>query len=147
MQVTRQADYAVRAVLYLAQLAPGQRVSTAEVSRAQHIPLNFLAKIVAQLGAAGVLRTLRGARGGISLARPAETVSLLEVLGVVDGPLALNVCVFSQEACDLALTCPVRTVWCEAQADLARRLAQFNFGQLARQAEHPSPPAVTPRRL
>jgi Rrf2 family protein len=142
MQITRQADYAVRAVLYLAQLKPGQRVSTAEVSREQHIPLTFLAKIVAQLGPAGVLRTTRGAHGGISLARPAETLSLLEVVEAIDGPLALNACVLNPEACELADRCPVRVVWCEAQADLAQRLARTNFGQLALQVQRPAGPAA-----
>src|SRR5579859_3790900 len=140
MQVTRQADYAVRAVLYLAQLKPGERVSTAEVSRKQHIPLTFLAKIVAQLGPAGVLHTTRGAHGGIWLARPAATLSLLEVVEVIDGPITLNACVVSPAACELAGDCPVRAVWCEAQADLARRLARTNFGQLAHQARHVSQP-------
>jgi len=132
MQVTRQADYAVRAVLYLAQQKPGQRVSTAQVSRAQRIPLTFLAKIVAQLGPAGVLGTTRGAHGGIWLARPAEDISLLEVVEVIDGPLALNACVLNSDACQFEETCPVRGVWCEAQAELARLLAQTTFGQLAR---------------
>ena len=136
MQITRQADYAVRAVLYLTQLGPGQRTSPAQVSREQKIPLTFLAKIVGQLATAGVLRTMRGARGGISLARPAETISLLEVVETIDGPLDVNVCVLHPEACELSDNCPVRVVWCEAQSDLARRLAQATFGQLARQAQH-----------
>jgi Rrf2 family protein len=133
MQITRQADYAVRAVLYLAQRQPGDRVSTAEVGRAQKIPVSFLAKIVAQLAAAGVLHTTRGAHGGLWLARPAETLSVLEVVEAIDGPMALNACVLDPVACELTGDCPVRAVWCEAQADLARRLAQATFGQLARQ--------------
>jgi Rrf2 family protein len=137
MQITRQADYAVRAVLYLAQLEPGQRASTAQVSREQKIPLTFLAKIVAQLAMAGVLRTARGAHGGIWLARAAETLSVLEVVEAIDGPLALNACVLDPEACELSGDCSVRPVWCEAQSDLARRLAQANFGQLARPAKPP----------
>jgi Rrf2 family protein len=135
MQITRQADYAVRAVLYLAQLEPGQRASTAQVSRQQKIPLTFLAKIVAQLTTAGVLRTTRGAHGGVWLARPAETLSVLEVVEAIDGPLSLNACVLDPAACELSDDCPVRAVWCEAHSDLARRLAQITFGQLACQAE------------
>ena len=138
MQVTRQADYAVRAVLYLAQLEAGQRASAAQVSREQRIPLTFLAKIVAQLATAGVLRTTRGAHGGMWLGRPAESLSLLEVVEVIDGPVALNACVLNPEACDLAGNCPVRAVWCDAQSNLAQRLAQTNFAQLASQASHPS---------
>jgi Rrf2 family protein len=147
MQITRQADYAVRAVLYLAQLEPGERVSTAEVSREQKIPISFLAKIVAQLATAGVLRTTRGSHGGIWLARPAETLSLLEVVEAIDGPLALNACVLDPEACELSDDCAVRAVWCEAQADLARRLAQATFGQLARQAQHALVPATATMAL
>ena len=136
MQITRQADYAVRAVLYLAQQQPGQRVSTAEVGREQKIPVSFLAKIVAQLAAAGVLHTTRGAHGGLWLARPAEMLSVLEVVEAIDGPLALNACVLDPAACELSDDCAVRAVWCEAQADLARRLAQATFGQLTRQPRH-----------
>jgi Rrf2 family protein len=142
MQITRQADYAVRAVLYLAQLGPGQRASTARVSWEQKIPVSFLAKIVAQLAVAGVLRTTRGAHGGVWLARPAETISLLEVVEAIDGPLALNACVLEPAACELSGNCPVRAVWCEAQADLAQRLAQATFGQLARPAHLAPEPAV-----
>jgi Rrf2 family protein len=134
MQITRQADYAVRAVLHLAQLKPDERVSTAQVSRAQAIPLTFLAKIVSQLAAAGIVHTTRGAQGGLRLARPAETVSLLEVVELMDGPLALNACVPDPESCPLTAQCPLRAVWCEAQAELAQRLAATNFGQLAHSA-------------
>jgi hypothetical protein len=69
VQITRQADYAVRAVLYLAERDPGARVSTGQIARDQKIPLTFLAKIVSQLSAAGLLHTTRGARGGVTLAR------------------------------------------------------------------------------
>ena len=61
MQITRQADYAIRAVLYLAELAAGSRASTAQIASAQQIPLTFLAKIVSQLAALGVVRATRGA--------------------------------------------------------------------------------------
>jgi Rrf2 family protein len=143
MQITRQADYAVRAVLYLAQLAPGQRASAARVSQEQKIPVTFLAKIVAQLAVAGVLRTTRGAHGGMWLARPAETLSLLEVVEAIDGPLALNECVLNPAACELVGSCPVRAVWCQARSDLARRLAQVTFGQLALPAHQPASAALT----
>ena len=147
MQITRQADYAVRAVSYLAQLGPGQRATTAEISQKQKIPLTFLAKIVAQLAVAGVVHTTRGAHGGMWLARPAETVSLLEVVETIDGPLALNACVLDPAACELSDNCAVRAVWCEAQSDLARRLAQSNFGQLAHAARPASQPATAAAML
>ncbi|MEK7785839.1 MAG: Rrf2 family transcriptional regulator, partial [Chloroflexota bacterium] len=63
MQITRQADYAVRAVVHLAHLEPGARASTSRISEEQQIPLTFLAKIVSHLSVAGLLHTTRGARG------------------------------------------------------------------------------------
>ena len=140
MQITRQADYAVRAVLYLAQLGPGQRATTAMISQKQKVPLAFLAKIVAQLAVAGVVHTTRGAQGGLWLARAAESLSVLEVVETIDGPLALNACVLDPAACELSETCTLRAVWCEAQSDLAQRLARATFGQLA----HPAQPTRAP---
>ena len=64
MTITRQADYAVRAVLYLCQHGPTARIVTSEIGREQHIPVTFLAKIIAQLSSAGIVRSTRGAHGG-----------------------------------------------------------------------------------
>ena len=75
MQITRQADYAVRAVLYLASLGEGGRAPTGQIARKQHVPPSFLAKIVSQLSVAGVLHTSRGAPGGRSPALPPRSPS------------------------------------------------------------------------
>ena len=87
MQITRQADYAVRAVYHLSKLEPGERAATSQIAKAQQIPPSFLAKIVSQLSVAGLLQTSRGARGGVSLARSPEEISLLEVIEAIDGPM------------------------------------------------------------
>ncbi|MGH2521429.1 MAG: RrF2 family transcriptional regulator [Anaerolineales bacterium] len=142
MQITRQADYAVRAVLYLAQLAPGRRASTAQIARDQSIPVTFLAKIVSQLAGVGIVRATRGAHGGVTLARPAEEINLLEIVEAIDGPVLLNDCVLDHQACTLGDTCAVRPIWCEAQAELASRLRQTTFAQL-RQATGKRQPTPT----
>ena len=131
MQITRQADYGVRAVLYLALLGPGGRIATAQIARAQHIPPTFLAKIVAQLSAAGIVRATRGARGGVALAYPADDISMLNVVEAIEGPIILNECVRDPGSCPLGDHCAVQAVWCEAQADLLKRLSATKFGHLA----------------
>ena len=128
MQITRQADYAVRAVHYLAQLEPEQRAATSQIAQEQHIPPSFLAKIVSQLSVAGLLQTSRGARGGVSLARPAEEISLLDVVEAIDGPILLNECVGDNGSnCVFGDNCPMRPVWCEAQSELVVRLKNASF--------------------
>ncbi len=127
MQITRQADYAVRAVLYLAQLGAEQRAATSQIAQEQSIPPSFLAKIVSQLSVAGLLQTSRGARGGVSLARPPEQISLLEVVEAIDGPILLNECVSNTGACQFGETCPMKPVWCDAQSELVERLNNTTF--------------------
>ena len=127
MQITRQADYAVRAVLYLAKIGPDKRAATSQIAQEQQIPPSFLAKIVSQLSVAGLLQTSRGARGGVSLARSPEQISLLEVVEAIDGPILLNECVSGIGTCTFNDECPMQTIWCEAQADLVRRLRDTTF--------------------
>ncbi|MCC7359518.1 MAG: Rrf2 family transcriptional regulator [Anaerolineales bacterium] len=130
MQLTRQADYAIRAVLYLAEHKSDQRITTAEVGREQRIPLTFLTKIMAQLSAAGLVHATRGSRGGITLARPAEDVSLLDIVEAIEGPVQLNACASDPSSCPMGDTCRVQVVWCDAQADLVNRLKNTSFASL-----------------
>ncbi len=129
MQITRQADYAVRAMVYLAQLGPDQRAATGQIAREKSIPPSFLAKIVSQLSVAGLLQTSRGARGGVSLAKPAEAISLLDVIEAIDGPILLNDCVAEGSTCTSDETCPLKPVWCDTQKMLVEQLSRANFGQ------------------
>jgi Rrf2 family protein len=141
MQITRQADYAVRAVLYLAQLGPDRRAATSQIAQEQQIPPSFLAKIVSQLSVAGLLQTSRGARGGVSLARPPEQISLLEVVEAIDGPIYLNECVAANGACTFGDDCPMRPIWCDAQAELVGRLKGTTFDHFLN-GKHPLPTAA-----
>jgi Rrf2 family protein len=134
MQITRQADYAVRAVLHLAHLEPNQRAATSHVAQEQRIPPSFLAKIISQLSIAGLLHTSRGARGGVTLARDPKEITLLEVIEAIDGPILLNECVSDNGTCTFDEECPLRPVWCEAQEELVGRLRGTNFQQLLEQS-------------
>ena len=132
MQITRQADYAVRAVLYLARQG-GQRIATSTIAEEQHIPPSFLAKIISQLSIAGLLHTSRGARGGVTLARDCKDITLLEVVEAIDGPIQLNECVENAGACSFTRGCPMRPIWCEAQENLVSRLKETNFAEMLAQ--------------
>ncbi|MEW5871198.1 MAG: Rrf2 family transcriptional regulator [Chloroflexota bacterium] len=127
MQITRQADYAVRAVLYLAKMGSERRAATSQIAQEQQIPPSFLAKIVSQLSVAGLLQTSRGARGGVSLARSPEQISVLEVVEAIDGPILLNECVSASGVCTFGDDCPMRPLWCDAQAELVERLRTTTF--------------------
>lgn len=131
MQITRQADYAVRAMVYLAQLGPEQRASTSQIAQEKQIPPSFLAKIVSQLSVAGLLQTSRGARGGVSLAKSPDQISLLDVVEAIDGPILLNECVADNSTCAFGANCPMKPVWCDAQKELVTRLSQTTFASFS----------------
>ena len=133
MQITRQADYAVRAVLHLARRNNGERAATSTIAQEQRIPPSFLAKIISQLSIAGLLHTSRGARGGVTLARDPKDITLLEVVESIDGPIQLNECVGEDGICSFDDNCPIKAVWCDAQDELVTRLRNTNFGQLIAQ--------------
>ena len=133
MQITRQADYAVRAVLHLARRNNGERAATSTIAQEQRIPPSFLAKIISQLSIAGLLHTSRGARGGVTLARDPKDITLLEVVESIDGPIQLNECVGADGICSFDDNCPIKAVWCDAQDELVSRLRNTNFGQLIAQ--------------
>ncbi len=134
MQITRQADYAVRAVLHLARNGE-QRTATSSIAEEQRIPPSFLAKIISQLSIAGLLHTSRGARGGVTLARNPKEITLLEVIEAIDGPIQLNECVGDAGSCSFDENCPLRPVWCEAQEDLVRRLKGTNFADMVERGQ------------
>lgn len=129
MQITRQADYAIRAVLYLATMNSTNRASTSLIANSQGIPSSFLAKIVSQLSIAGIIHTSRGAKGGVTLAKDPGTISILDVVEAIDGPVSLNACTLNPAECDRSGNCPMHPIWCQAQADLVSKLSDTNFGQ------------------
>jgi Rrf2 family protein len=127
MQITRQADYAVRAIYYLSTIGQENRASTSQIAKEQHIPPSFLAKIISQLSVAGLLHTSRGARGGVSLARDPQDITMLDVVEAIDGPILLNECVADAHGCKFDQDCPMRSMWCELQDDLVARLGGTTF--------------------
>ena len=87
MKISRSTGYALVAVGYIAQNYQQGAVLAARVSKEYSIPLEYLLKILQQLVRANVLRSKRGPRGGFFLARDAESISMLEIIEAVDGPM------------------------------------------------------------
>jgi Rrf2 family iron-sulfur cluster assembly transcriptional regulator len=127
MQITHQADYGIRAVRYISRQGADQYVATSTVAREMKIPLPFLAKIVGQLSVAGLLRTSRGAHGGVSLGRESKDISMLDVVEAIDGPIMLNECVGKVNRCAVKNDCPVHPIWQELQDNLITRLGATRF--------------------
>ncbi|MBI2325070.1 MAG: Rrf2 family transcriptional regulator [Chloroflexi bacterium] len=122
MQLTREADYALRTMLEVATQPFGELTTTTQVSRHRLVPLPFVRKIVPRLAAAGLLRTRRGKSGGLMLARQPDEISLLAVIDAVSADtITINRCVLQPETCPLQPICPVHEV-CRVVRDEMVRL-------------------------
>jgi Rrf2 family protein len=87
MRVSRSTGYALLAVGYIAKHQGDGVVLSQDISRQYDIPLEYLLKILQQLVRANVLRSKRGPRGGFSLAKSTNKITMLEIIEAVDGPL------------------------------------------------------------
>ncbi len=88
MRISAKADYAVRAAVELAAATDERPVKAERIASAQEIPLNFLENILGELRHAGVVRSHRGAEGGFRLAKPADEITIADIIRAVEGPLA-----------------------------------------------------------
>jgi len=129
MEITRQADYAIRIVLDLATTDGGRVVRSEDVARRQLVPRAYFTKVVQTLARAGYVRTLRGARGGIHLAKDPQAITLRQLIEAVEGPIRLNRCV-AGGACVLERTCAAHPVWERIQDVLVRELDSATVAQM-----------------
>jgi Rrf2 family protein len=88
VRISAKVDYAVRAAVELAAATDEKPIKAERIATAQDIPLNFLENILGELRHAGIVRSHRGAEGGFRLAKPADQVTVADVIRAVEGPLA-----------------------------------------------------------
>jgi Rrf2 family transcriptional regulator, iron-sulfur cluster assembly transcription factor len=131
--ITKEADYAIRVMLYLAHHANnGQSVSTARLSEEMDIPYRFLRKIVRRMVEAGLVASQRGKGGGVKLARPRDRISLLEVVSAIDPRgVQINTCSTDRRACARSRRCEVHPELRQVQQMLDKHLGDISFEQLA----------------
>ena len=132
MRTTAKADYAVRAAIELASAGAGDPVKAEHIAETQSIPLNFLENILAELRRAGIVESRRGAAGGYLLGRPAEEISLADVIRAVEGPLA-NVRGMSPDLLEYEGSAErLRDVWVALRASVRGVLEQVTLADVAK---------------
>ena len=131
MQLTRAADYAVRVMIYLAMLPPGERTSLPSIVEATGAPDSFLSKVLQGLTRARMITSRRGPTGGFEISPLGRLASMRDVVEAIDGPLSLNVCVSQKRTCPRKNWCPAHPVWMKAQESLMSVLSTAKIADLA----------------
>lgn len=132
MKLSTRGQYGTRALLELALQKAEGPVPLKDIAQKQQIPQQYLEHLITPLIAAGFLRSIRGAKGGIMLAKTPEDIKLSEVLQVLEGPIAPTQCVNHPDICERSAFCVTRDVWSELKKAMEGVLESTTLQDLAR---------------
>ena len=122
LELTKRADYAIRAVLALSRAADGERLSVRRIAAGERVPERFLPQVMGDLVRAGLIDGAVGRSGGYRLAKPSDQISLLQVVEAIEGDSRRRICILRGGPCALDGICDVHAVFAAAQEDVLGRL-------------------------
>ena len=135
MRLSNLADYAVVLMGALARHCGGARTNTAALAAETGLAQPTVHKLVHALVRAGLLRTVRGANGGVKLARPAAAISLADIVEAIEGPIALTSCMETPpQPCALSCDCQTRGHWAVVNRAVRGALGDVSLASLSRPA-------------
>ncbi len=138
MKLTTKGRYATRAMLDLALHRGEGAILVRDIARRQEVSEKYLKQLLAPLKAAGLVRTIRGARGGFILAKPPSEIKLIEIVQVMEGSMAPAECVDDAQICSRSDSCVTRQVWTEMKEATDKVLESTNLQDLVERSR-PSP--------
>ncbi|MFH1418202.1 MAG: Rrf2 family transcriptional regulator [Planctomycetota bacterium] len=146
---TKKADYGIVALSYMA-LRPGAVCNAREISERHNLPSALLMNVLKLLSQGGLVRSIRGAKGGYVLVRGADQISLAEIISAVDGPVGLVRCAAKhngrRKPCDKMRTCPVSRPIRKVHRKLSELLSSVTLGQIAYDEDYGDPTVGRPLR-
>ena len=141
IRLSRLADYGVVLMGYMATHEDGLH-TTPEISAATGVPIPTVSKIVQTLAHNGLLRSHRGMKGGYTLARSPQDVSVAAIISALDGPIALTQCIEQGPgACGIESSCPSRYSWHRINEIVTRALDGVSLAEIAMPSPSFPPPS------
>ncbi len=134
---SRQCEYALQAVLYLALKPQGEMTSMKELAKRLEIPYHFVAKILQDLTHKGLLASHKGPGGGFTLAMPAKEITLFHIIEAIDGVNLMNGCLMGFPECSSTNPCALHEHWAQIRDTLYSMLVGRNIGDMANRTEKP----------
>lgn len=132
MKITKEADYALRIILFLCKMSSGESVEARVISETEHITLRFSLKILRKLTKQDLVKSFRGVKGGYMLNKDPKDIILREVVEAIDGPIYINRCLEDEEYCNMKRTnrCKIHKALANVQNTLLQELEQITFEDL-----------------
>lgn len=130
IRITKQTDYGIVLLTHLAA-NPDRQYAAPELAGEARLPLPMASKILKLLARDGLLASHRGVKGGYSLARPAEEISMAEIIAALEGPIAITECVSVESDCTHEALCPVRSNWRRINEAVRAALEGITLAEMA----------------
>lgn len=131
MIYSRSAEYAIRALIPLAQLPPGELALVKTLAAQTGIPSHFLAKILQDLARLGVLKSTKGPHGGFRLNQPPEEITMLRIVEAIDGPGRYDGCIGGSAECNDRAACAMHDGWTALRSRIMDYLGGTSVADLA----------------
>ncbi len=132
MILSQTCNYGIRAAIYIAsQKQADDFVPIRKISRDLKLSFHFLTKILQILTREGILVSSRGIKGGVRLARPAEEISVLDIILAIDGPRLFQECILGLDHCGDENPCPLHAKWVELRPRLEEAFRSHSLAGLA----------------
>ena len=135
MIITRDTEYAIRAILYMSRQPEGEIIYKKDICKAQEITPAFLTKILQPLIKDGIVGSQRGVGGGFYLAKPPAEITLFDIIKSQEGPVYLNQCMVKDNNCEREFFCPVHGAWEQIREEFMATLARYDFASLAQKQD------------
>jgi FeS assembly SUF system regulator len=132
LRISKLTDYGTMVLACLA-LQPDRRHTATVVAERTRLGLPTVSKLLKSLHRAGLVTSMRGARGGYQLARPAAEISAAEIIDAIEGPVAITECSGHHSACDLETVCSTGTAWQRVNTAIRQSLDELSLAQLSGQ--------------
>jgi len=135
MKLSTRTRYGIRAILELAECAGKGPLSIKSIAERQDISVKYLEQLLSILRSVGLVRSIRGAKGGYMLAQSADKIKLSNIVNCLEGPLVTAECLQNKELCSRADDCAARQVWARLQEVIAGFLDSITLQDLVERAE------------
>ena len=127
MKISTKGRYGLRIMLDLALNAGAKPRMIHQIADSQQISEKYISRLIIKLRKAGMVKSIRGAKGGYRIARYPKNLTLLEILEVMEGPVSIVNCVCHPKSCNVTEECAAREIWCNLNEEIRRSMAKITL--------------------
>lgn len=139
LRISKLSDYAIMVMVALSEQR-GEVLNAQVLAERTHLELPTVSKVLKLLAQAGLVRSYRGVNGGYSVDRAASDISVAEIIGAIEGPIAMTECSVEEGLCSQEQICTLRGNWQRISSAVAQAIESVSLAEMSRPVPHSMPP-------